>query len=208
MSDAYWKAKIWGLLHDPAFKPLHNNTGRGGNSFWRELPVMQDWVDGGLNPEESGKKILEHIKLADYITSASDRGAIGSVSSSVNYNENGLEISHLLSGEKQIFKLKGDRHRELISDRKRVLDTKENNIFQAIPESIKDVYGIFNSNGSNSFSSIAGSTGLENDTITTFELPESSAPVANSLAFDTNENKKKNKVNKPQISLEEGFSSS
>jgi CRISPR-associated protein Cmr2 len=138
MSDAYWKAKIWGLLHDPALKPLHNNTGRGGNSFWQQLPIMKDWVDNGLNPEESGKTILKHIKLADYITSASDRGAIGSVSSSVNYNENGLEISHLLSGKKQIFKLKGDRHQELISDRKRILEEKENNIFQSIPESIKN----------------------------------------------------------------------
>jgi CRISPR-associated protein Cmr2 len=138
MSDAYWQAKIWGLLHDPNFKPLHDNTGRGGNSFWKQLPIMQDWVENGLNPEDSSKKILEHIKLADYITSASDRGAIGSVSSSVNYNKNGLEISHLLSGAKQTFKLKGDRHQELLSDRKRILEEKENRLFQAIPESIKN----------------------------------------------------------------------
>jgi hypothetical protein len=44
-----------------------------------------------------------------------------------------------------------------------------------------DVYGIFKSDGSNSFSSIAGSTGLENDKIGIFELEEPIAPIANPL---------------------------
>ncbi|MDY7023469.1 MAG: hypothetical protein SWJ54_19295, partial [Cyanobacteriota bacterium] len=64
MVSAYWQAKIWGLLHDPALKALHNNTGRGDNSFWQQLEVMEDWVQNGWNPEKSGKKILEHIHLA------------------------------------------------------------------------------------------------------------------------------------------------
>ncbi len=85
MSEAYWQTKIWGLLHDPALKALHNNTGRGGNSFWSELAAMQDWREHGWNPETSGSKLLQHIHLADYIASASDRAAIGSLSSSVNY---------------------------------------------------------------------------------------------------------------------------
>jgi CRISPR-associated protein Cmr2 len=91
VSEAYWKAKIWGLLHDPALKALHTNTtGRGGNSFWRQLEVMKDWVENNWNPEESQRTVLEHIHLADYITSASDRGAIGSVTESINYTDKGL----------------------------------------------------------------------------------------------------------------------
>jgi CRISPR-associated protein Cmr2 len=73
VSKVYWQAKIWGLLHDPALKALHDNRGRGGNSFWQDLEVMQDWKDNKWNPEESGKTIFKHIKLADYIASASDR---------------------------------------------------------------------------------------------------------------------------------------
>jgi CRISPR-associated protein Cmr2 len=135
MTEPYWQAKIWGLLHDPALKALHSNTGRGGNSFWRELEVMQNWVDNKLNPEESGKTIMKHIKLADYITSASDRGAIGSVSNSINYNDKGLAISHLLSGEK--FNLKLKQHQQLLSDRKNYLTNKENQILTKIPLAAK-----------------------------------------------------------------------
>ena len=87
MSDGYWQAKLWGLLHDPVLKSLHNNhSGRGGNSFWRILPPMQEWHENGWNPEESGKTIFKHIRLADLISSASDRAAIGSLISFVNYN--------------------------------------------------------------------------------------------------------------------------
>ncbi len=135
--SAYWQAKIWGLLHDPALKALHNNIGRGDNSFWQQLEVMEDWVQNQWNPEKSGKKILEHIHLADYIASASDRGAIGSVSESVNYAPGndpnlGLEISHLLSGEKLNFKLK--QHNELIENRRPYLNEKEEQLLQSIPE--------------------------------------------------------------------------
>jgi CRISPR-associated protein Cmr2 len=134
--SAYWQAKIWGLLHDPALKALHT-TGRGGNSFWEQLEVMKDWVDNKLNPETSGKTLLKHIHLADYIASASDRGAIGSVCGSVNYapgNERdfGLDISHLLSGKKLHLKLK--QHNELIENRKQYLNQKENELLQVIPE--------------------------------------------------------------------------
>ena len=58
MSEAYWQAKIWGLLHDPVLKALHNNTGRGGNSFWQKLEVMQNWVEKGWNPEEFRTMLL------------------------------------------------------------------------------------------------------------------------------------------------------
>ncbi|RUR83491.1 type III-B CRISPR-associated protein Cas10/Cmr2 [Chlorogloeopsis fritschii PCC 9212] len=140
VSEAYWQAKIWGLLHDPVLKALHNNTGRGSNSFWQQLEVMQNWVNNGWNPEQSQGKILEHIKLADYISSASDRGAIGSVTQSINYapsndRNKGLEIKHLLSGEKRDFKIK--QHSELLANRKEYLDAKEQKLLEAIPSAIK-----------------------------------------------------------------------
>ena len=114
-SKVYWQAKIWGILHDPILKALHNNTGRGGNSFWQQLDVMQDWVENGWNPEEKQGKLLKQIKLADFIASASDRGAIGSITDSVNYNQNGLEIKHLLSGATFDFKI--SQHDTLVSNR-------------------------------------------------------------------------------------------
>ena len=135
MSKIFWQAKIWGLLHDPIFKALHDNSGRGNNSLWQELVAMKDWVDNGLNPEESGGKAMKQIKLADLITSASDRGAIGSLSVSLDYadpdNRNaGLEISHLLSGKKTEFKLKAAEHQQLIQgSRQQVLGEKEAALF-------------------------------------------------------------------------------
>jgi CRISPR-associated protein Cmr2 len=137
VSDAYWQAKIWGLLHDPALKALHNNeSDPGDNSFWQQLPAMQNWVKNGWNPETSNEKLLQHIHLADYIASASDRGAIGSVTESINYapsdsDDKGLEISHLLSGAKLNFKIK--QHQELLANRKQYLQQKEQNLLRAIP---------------------------------------------------------------------------
>lgn len=131
MTRAYWKAKIWGLLHDPALKALHDNT--GGNSFWRDLAVMAEWKQKNWNPEDTDNTILEHIKLADYITSASDRGAIANIPSSVNYDENGLKISHLLSGEKLPLKIQD--HEELLTNRLQFLQTREDAILEQIPES-------------------------------------------------------------------------
>ncbi|MEH2410146.1 type III-B CRISPR-associated protein Cas10/Cmr2 [Nostoc sp.] len=141
MSEAYWQAKIWGLLHDPVLKALHNNSGRGENSFWQELEVMQNWRENNWNPETSGRKILEHIHQADYIASASDRGAIGSVTASINYapsnnREHGLEISHLLSGEKRHFKIK--QHSEMLAtNRKDYLTSKEQKLLEAIPVELR-----------------------------------------------------------------------
>jgi len=135
VSKIFWQAKIWGLLHDPIFKALHDNSGRGKNSLWQELAVMKDWVDNDLNPEKSGGKAMKQMKLADLITSASDRGAIGSLSVSLDYadtdNRNsGLEISHLLSGKKTEFKLKTTQHQQLIQgSRKQVLGEKETALF-------------------------------------------------------------------------------
>ncbi|MBF2066494.1 MAG: type III-B CRISPR-associated protein Cas10/Cmr2 [Calothrix sp. C42_A2020_038] len=136
MSRVFWQSKIWGILHDPALKALHNNTGRGGNSFWQQLPVMQDWVDNQWNPEDKSGKAFKQMKLADYIASSSDRGAIGSISESVNYNEHGLEVAHLLSGAK--LNLKIPDHQTLVSKRLQYLTLKEQELSQLIPESIQD----------------------------------------------------------------------
>ncbi len=141
MSRVFWQAKIWGILHDPTLKALHNNTGRGGNSFWQQLSVMQDWVTNGWNPEVSSGKLFKQIKLADYIASASDRGAIGSIASSVNYNRNGLAIAHLLSGAKLNFQV--TEHDTLVSNRLEYLTQKEQELPNLIPESIRDEESVF-----------------------------------------------------------------
>ena len=111
MTKAFWQAKIWGLLHDPALKALHTNYGRGEQSFWQELDVMTGWKD----PETSNGKLEKHILNADYITSASDRAAVGSLSANIDYDENGLEIFHLLSGASQEWKLNSAIHREVMN---------------------------------------------------------------------------------------------
>lgn len=148
MSNVYWQAKIWGLLHDPVLKPLHNNSGRGDNSFWQELEVMKDWRDNGWNPEESGGKLLQHIHQADYIASASDRGTIGSVTASINYaqgnnTDKGLEISHLLSGAKCDWKIK--QHSQMLDGkRKNYLTAKEQRLRELLPSNVKtDLKGTF-----------------------------------------------------------------
>jgi CRISPR-associated protein Cmr2 len=144
VSKVFWQAKIWGLLHDPIFKALHDNSGRGKNSLWQQLAVMQDWVTHGLNPEESGGKAMKQMKLADLITSASDRGAIGSLSVSVDYagtddRDFGLQISHLLSGAKTDFKLQSKQHQQLISgSRQQILSDLETALFNL---QIKDKNG-------------------------------------------------------------------
>lgn len=137
MSQVYWQAKIWGLLHDPALKALHHNqSGRGENSFWQTLTVMQDWVENGFDPEASSKTIFKHIKTADYIASASDRGAIGAIPTAVNYDERGLELSHLLSGAKYHLKIAGSEHRQLLENRRDYLAQKEQALARLVPSAI------------------------------------------------------------------------
>jgi CRISPR-associated protein Cmr2 len=141
----FWQAKIWGLLHDPALKALHFNvedsTDCSLNTFWQDLAVMQEWRNNDWNPEKSTGTALKHIHLANYITSASDRAAIGSLSESINYapasNQNfGLEITHLLSGKTQEFKLRDSQHQALIaeSNRTEYLNEKERSLFSHIQD--------------------------------------------------------------------------
>lgn len=141
MSEAYWQAKIWGLLHDPALKCLHNNSGRGGEGLWAKLEVMTGW----RSPKESGKTILEWIAASDLIASASDRAAIGSLSTSINYapssdRNKGLEISHLLSGAKlENWRLPDSEHQQLVKQRDRAnyLNEREKNLVTLLPTLIR-----------------------------------------------------------------------
>jgi len=90
----YWQAKIWGLLHDPVFKPLL--TDKSGSGAWKKLAVMQEL--------QNNQKLLDYLGNADTIAAASDRMTISKDDSiQVNYGQGhpGLEISHLLSGAKQ-----------------------------------------------------------------------------------------------------------
>lgn len=133
MSKLYWQSKIWGILHDPILKALHTNVGRGGNSAWQSLKVMEDWSEYDWDPENTSRVALKNIHLADLIASASDRGAIGSLSQSINYKETGIEIKHLLSGKSLSLKLNNDIHQLLIGEgRARKLQEIENQLFNQL----------------------------------------------------------------------------
>jgi CRISPR-associated protein Cmr2 len=109
VSEVFWQAKIWGLLHDPALKALHNNSGRGKEGAWESLQCMNGWVSpkdkSALKTEQFSRKWLNHVGLCDLISSASDRAAVGRLSTNIDYNSDGIQIRHLLSGEPQTLKL-------------------------------------------------------------------------------------------------------
>ncbi|WP_228041407.1 type III-B CRISPR-associated protein Cas10/Cmr2 [Planktothrix mougeotii] len=136
----FWQAKIWGLLHDPALKALYTNRGRGGEGAWRSLTCMQGWESPkakSLTHSPYSTQWLKYIGLCDLIASASDRAAIGRVSIPIDYNQQGLEIRHLLSGKEQQFKLE-NWHNPLIAlkdNRIEKLSTLETNI---IPDFIRN----------------------------------------------------------------------
>jgi CRISPR-associated protein Cmr2 len=134
----YWQTKIWGLLHDPIFKALYDNNGRGGTGWWESLPAMREWVE---LPAEQRDKLINYVKLADQISSASDRGAIGNLGISVDYNSKGLELSHLLSGAKQDWTT-DPKHQQVAAlsenQRKQYLHEEEQKILNSIPEKIKN----------------------------------------------------------------------
>ena len=116
MSEVYWQAKIWGLLHDPALKALHNNSGRGGEGAWQSLGCMQNWVSPKSNTEKKDGELsnswLDHVGLSDLIASASDRGAIHYIGTPIDYDGKGLELSNLLSWAKLPLKLA--KHGEIV----------------------------------------------------------------------------------------------
>ncbi|WP_199245589.1 type III-B CRISPR-associated protein Cas10/Cmr2 [[Phormidium] sp. ETS-05] len=116
----FWKAKIWGLLHDPALKALYTGSSRGEEGAWSELDCMQGWVSPkqkSFKDSPLSDQWLRHVGLCDLIASASDRAAIGRLptpDSAIDYNAEGVEIRHLLSGASQTLKL-GAWHEHLTS---------------------------------------------------------------------------------------------
>ncbi|MCT7952252.1 type III-B CRISPR-associated protein Cas10/Cmr2 [Ancylothrix sp. C2] len=137
---AYWQAKIWALLHDPVLKALHDNAGRGKEGAWNSLTCMEGWVSPkgkSLPNSPYSTQWLKHVGLCDLISSASDRAAIGRLqNTAVDYDAEGLQIRHLLSGEPLEFKL-GQWHDSLMGmgkNRATVLADFEQNL---IPETIR-----------------------------------------------------------------------
>ena len=64
---AYWQAKIWGLLHDPVLKALHDNSGRGKEGAWESLTCMEGWVSPkeiSLTNSPYSTQWLKHIGLS------------------------------------------------------------------------------------------------------------------------------------------------
>ncbi|MEG4968673.1 type III-B CRISPR-associated protein Cas10/Cmr2 [Microcoleus sp. B6-A1] len=137
----FWQAKIWGLLHDPALKALHDNSGRGREGAWQSLTCMAGWVSPkskSFTQCSYSTQWLKHIGLCDLISSASDRAAIGRLpgNTAIDYNSDGLQIRHLLSGKPQTLKL-GKWHDYLINlgkSRAHWLTDVENSL---IPDSIR-----------------------------------------------------------------------
>ncbi len=102
---------------------------------------MTEWKDQGWNPDTSQERILQHIKLADKITAASDRGAIGSITDSLDYGESGLEITHLLSGRTTTplrFRLSNAQHQEVINQRTQTLTDYEQHLREAVPSGMEN----------------------------------------------------------------------
>jgi len=137
----YWQAKIWGLLHDPALKALHDASGRGREGVWPLLRIMQDWV----SPKSDGASAYQkYIGDADLIASASDRSAIGHLPVAIDYQTidrgltlgTGLEITHLLSAGTIFWQLHPDEHQGLhmARDRAEHLRKYEESV---IPDAIK-----------------------------------------------------------------------
>ena len=141
MTAPFWQAKIWGLLHDPALKALHDRTGRAREGSWQNLDCMEGWISPkakSLKPAQYSSNWLKQIALSDRIASASDRAAIGRLpfTTAIDYDAEGIEIRHLLSGAKQTLKL-GQWHDLLLSlgqERGKRLNEIEDSL---IPESIR-----------------------------------------------------------------------
>ncbi len=140
MSQAFWQAKIWGLLHDPMLKALHDNRGRGKEGLWESLSCMRGWVspqDKSKTTAQFSRKWLNHVGLCDFISSASDRAAIGRLPQpAVDYTPEGLQIRHLLSGKPQTLRLSQwhDYLMELGKERVNWLTQVERSL---IPDAIK-----------------------------------------------------------------------
>jgi len=139
VSDRFWQAKIWGLLHDSPLKPLQRS--KKGDGPWERLKVMASWKEFTQSPRHE----FTWIKQADLIASASDRAAIGSLPKELEVNyEHNLELRHLLSGQKLEFELpltsKLHKWRELPGDQGKGDERKhiKQLIIDTIPQEIRN----------------------------------------------------------------------
>ncbi|AFY77563.1 CRISPR-associated protein [Pleurocapsa sp. PCC 7327] len=139
MSEAYWQAKIWGLLHDPGLKALSHSQDLGREGQWAILRCMQGWQ----SPKDKSavdslnRRWLDYVGLCDLIASASDRSTIGRLApqySAISYQENGLQIHHLLSGKAQKLQICQWHERLQQGKRKEFLEQKELEVLNSIKD--------------------------------------------------------------------------
>lgn len=139
MSEAYWQAKIWGLLHDPGLKALSHSQDLGREGQWEILRCMQGWQSpkDGAAVDSLNRTWLNHVGLCDLIASASDRSTIGRLApqySAISYQENGLQIHHLLSGKAQKLQICQWHERLQQGKRKEFLEQKELEVLNSIKD--------------------------------------------------------------------------
>jgi len=114
VSKVFWQAKIWALLQESIFRALEGDRSKESRSLWQKLQVMQDWCDRQWDPAESELAAFEHIRLATSIAAASDRGTLEATAPALPYGENGIQISHLLSGSKLEIQFSTSHHQALL----------------------------------------------------------------------------------------------
>ena len=156
MTKAFWQAKIWGLLHDPALKGLHASSQLGQEGVWQDgsglpyLECMEGWVSPKFKNKKSpykeiyqqserSRQWLDHVGLCDLLSSASDRCTVGRLpfTTSVTYGDEGLQIRHLLSGEPYPLKL-NDWHDNIKTGATGKTKFIQNQEYSVIPEEIRN----------------------------------------------------------------------
>lgn len=93
-------------MHDPFLKSLSNSHELGREGKWDILTCMNGWTSPKKPNSEHNFQLewLKRINLCDLIASASDRTTIGRLPvehSAIRYDQEGLQIHHLLSGKPQ-----------------------------------------------------------------------------------------------------------
>jgi CRISPR-associated protein Cmr2 len=141
VSQAFWQAKIWGLLHDPPLKALRSSKEMGEEGAWDLLECMQGWVSPKQPEKHKQSELnatwLKYVGLCDLIAAASDRSTVGRLPaqySAVSYSSEGLEIRHLLSGKEQTIQIE-QWHKSLTTPGRTEFTREQER--QVIPESIR-----------------------------------------------------------------------
>jgi CRISPR-associated protein Cmr2 len=149
VSDRFWQAKTWGLLHDPALKALRSCQSMEEGS-WILLDCMSDWVsqkagsvskDGSLNQEW-----LQHVGLCHPIAAASDRATISRIPverNDASHDTNGIQIRHLLSGEPQHLKIESWHNASTPEERTKLILEQEQSVIPASIQECKDARKVF-----------------------------------------------------------------